>query len=101
MSVNGWFSDIDRCDVLRVADRFTVPGAKTALSVLAGALKPWSESLARCVAPETGPAKTFIVKEPHVELAQSDQELPRPSETLKRRQFLGGVRFQPQFRKNY
>ena len=72
MSVNGWFSDIDRCDVLRVGDRFAVPGAKTAFGVLADALNPWSESLARCVASKARPANTIIVNEPHVKLAQND-----------------------------
>ena len=100
MSVNGWLPDIDRCGVLRVVDRFAVPGAKPALNAFAGALKPWSESLARCVASKARLANTFIVNEPHVELAPSDQELPKPLETLKSRRFLGGVRFQPQFRKN-
>jgi len=43
MSVNGRFSDIDRADLLSVADRFAVPGAKSALSAIDDALASWPE----------------------------------------------------------
>lgn len=43
MSVNGKFSEIDRADLLAVADRFAVPGAKVALRSVADALDSWPE----------------------------------------------------------
>lgn len=43
MSVNGRFSDIGRSDLLAVADRFAVPGAKLALRTVADALDSWPE----------------------------------------------------------
>lgn len=43
MAVNGRFSDIGRSDLLAVADRFAVPGAKVALRSVAEALDSWPE----------------------------------------------------------
>lgn len=43
MSVNGVFTDISRGDVLAVADRFAVPGAKRIIGEVADALGSWSE----------------------------------------------------------
>jgi serine/threonine-protein kinase HipA len=43
MSVNGKFSDIGRADLLAVADRFAIPGAKRALGELSDALDSWPE----------------------------------------------------------
>lgn len=43
MSVNGRFSDIGRSDLLAVADRFAVPGAKLALRTVTDALDSWLE----------------------------------------------------------
>lgn len=43
MSVNGKFSDIERRDLLAVADRFAVPGAKRAIADVADAIDSWPE----------------------------------------------------------
>lgn len=43
MSVNGKFSEIGRADLLAVADRFAVPGAKVALRSVSDALDSWPE----------------------------------------------------------
>lgn len=43
MGVNGKFSDIDRTDLLAVADRFGVPAAKRALTDVNDALSSWPE----------------------------------------------------------
>jgi serine/threonine-protein kinase HipA len=43
MSVNGKFDDIGRADLLAVADRFAIPGAKKAISAVADALDSWPE----------------------------------------------------------
>jgi len=43
MSVNGRFSDITRADLLSVADRFAIPGAKSALSAVDDALSSWPQ----------------------------------------------------------
>ncbi|MHB1172794.1 MAG: type II toxin-antitoxin system HipA family toxin [Lacisediminihabitans sp.] len=43
MSVNGVFSDINRRDVLAVADRFSVPGAKRIVNDVTDALHSWPE----------------------------------------------------------
>ncbi|MBG6055409.1 serine/threonine-protein kinase HipA [Salinibacterium sp. CAN_S4] len=43
MSVNGKFHDISRADLLAVADRFAIPGAKKAISAVADALDAWPE----------------------------------------------------------
>jgi len=43
MSVNGRFSDITRADLISVADRFAIPGAKSALSAVDDALSSWPQ----------------------------------------------------------
>jgi len=43
MGVNGKFTDIGRADLLAVADRFAVPGAKRALTDINDALASWPE----------------------------------------------------------
>lgn len=43
MSVNGKFADIRRPDLLAVADRFAIPGAKRAIAEVADALSSWPE----------------------------------------------------------
>jgi serine/threonine-protein kinase HipA len=43
MSVNGKFANIGRADLLAVADRFNVPGAKTALKDIADAIASWDQ----------------------------------------------------------
>lgn len=43
MSVGGHFSDIGRTQLLAVADRFAVPGAKSALRAIDDALASWPE----------------------------------------------------------
>jgi serine/threonine-protein kinase HipA len=43
MSVNGKFSDIGRSDLLAVADRFTIPGAKRAIAEVTDAVDSWTE----------------------------------------------------------
>jgi serine/threonine-protein kinase HipA len=43
MSVNGKFADITRKDVLAVADRFNVPGAKVALADVRSATASWEQ----------------------------------------------------------
>lgn len=46
MGVNGKFDSITRSDLLTVADRFAVPGAKRALSEVADALDAWTDHAA-------------------------------------------------------
>lgn len=43
MGVNGKFSNITRSDLLAVADRFAIPGAKKALSQVADAVDSWPQ----------------------------------------------------------
>lgn len=43
MGVNGKFSNITRSDLLTVADRFAIPGAKRAISDVADALDSWPQ----------------------------------------------------------
>jgi serine/threonine-protein kinase HipA len=43
MSVNGKFADITRKDLLAVADRFNIPGAKSALADVRGATESWEQ----------------------------------------------------------
>ncbi|HZZ56724.1 MAG TPA: type II toxin-antitoxin system HipA family toxin [Opitutaceae bacterium] len=52
LSVNGKFDGIGRADLLEVADRFTVPNAKDALSDVEGALARWREFAAAAGLPE-------------------------------------------------
>jgi serine/threonine-protein kinase HipA len=51
MSVNGQFDTINRADVLAVADRFAVPGAKGLLDEVAAALGRWPEFAAAAGVP--------------------------------------------------
>ncbi|MEZ5464627.1 MAG: type II toxin-antitoxin system HipA family toxin [Lysobacteraceae bacterium] len=43
MSVNGKFDDIGRADLIAVADRFSIPGARAAIEAINTAIADWSE----------------------------------------------------------
>lgn len=52
MSVNGKFEHITRADLLTVAERFVVPGARDLLAEVATAVKRWREFAAKAEVPE-------------------------------------------------